>query len=449
MTPQNALDTALRPELAAQLSLTLETCIDCPKCMEQCAFLKTHGTPKKIAAAYDPTGVTCLTLPFQCHLCDLCAVVCPVKLTPGALFLEMRREAVDRGVAPLPTHKTLLAYEGRGISKRYSWYSLPDGCDTVFFPGCTFSGTRMDTTIAVYNYLKEKLAGVGIVLDCCCKPSHDLGRSDFFNEVFAEMRSWLVAHGVKTMIVACPNCYKVVKTYGNPIAVMSIYEFLSKNGLPESARITATPFLKNQAVSIHDPCVLRNEAGIQVAVRDLAMAKGYAVEEMPHSQKNTVCCGEGGAVGFVASEFSANWGELRRKEAGNRRLLTYCAGCAGFLNKKTPTDHILDALFHPEAVAAGTRKATQAPWTYLNRIRLKRHLQQKHPAVFTRERNFSPTQTTATGGNMKKIILLLLIAAGIAGIHFSGIFHYFDSETLKKTVTSWGMLAPALPVAYR
>ena len=433
----------LRPELARHLSLTLEECIDCPKCVAQCAFLKTYGTPKKIAETYDPTDIARLTLPFQCHLCGLCAAVCPVKLNPDTLFLEMRREAVDRGAAPLPTHKTIMAYEGRGISKKYSWYGLPDYCDAVFFPGCTFSGTRMDTTIALYEYLKAKDPRMGIVLDCCCKPSHDLGRAGFFSEVFGEMRSWLAAHGVKTVVVVCPNCYKVLKAYGDTLAVKSIYEFLSENGMPEAARTAAAQLLEKPTVSIHDPCVLRNEAGIQAAVRELATANGYTVSEMPHSREKTVCCGEGGAVGFVTAEFSSNWGELRKTEAENRRLLTYCAGCAGFLNKKTPTDHILDAIFHPEAVASGKRKATGPPWTYLNRIRLKRYLKENHAAAVTRERDLPLALTTVKGGNMRKIIILILIAAVIAGVHFSGILQSFDSETLQKTVASWGMLAPA------
>jgi Fe-S oxidoreductase len=427
-TAKNAPYPPLRPELANQLSLTRDRCIDCPKCVAQCAFLKKYGTPKKIAAACDPSALTWLTMAFQCNLCELCAVVCPVKLAPGDLFLEMRREAVDRGIAPLPAHKGIMAYEGRGISKRYSWYSLPANCRSVFFPGCTFSGTRMDTTIALYEYLKIRTPEMGIVLDCCCKPSHDLGRSEFFNQIFIELRSWLAEHGVQTVITACPNCYKVFKTHGEPLAVKSVYEFLAQNGLPEPSMRNAMNLLKFPRVSIHDPCVLRDEEGIHTAVRDLAAAKGFSVEEMLHGKRNTVCCGEGGAVGFVASEFASSWSELRRKEAGGRRLLTYCAGCAGILNKKIPTDHILDAIFHPVAVAAGKRKATKPPWTYLNRIRLKRYLQKHHPAAVTREREFPPVSKKQRGGGiLKKIILLIVIAAAVAGIHFSGALHYSDS----------------------
>lgn len=434
----------LRPELENQLSLVMEQCIDCPECVAQCAFLKEYGTPRNIAAAYDPTDISLLTMPFDCSLCDLCAAVCPVKLSPGVMFLEMRREAVDRGVAPLPAHKGIMAYEARGISRKYSWYSLPQDCHTVFFPGCAFAGTRMDTTIAIFEHLKTRVPEMGIVLDCCCKPSHDLGRSEFFHEVFNEMRNWLTTHDVKTVLVACPSCYKVIKTYGAPLEVISVYEFLSDTDLPEPAETKMSAFA-NHPVSIHDPCVFRNDDAIQAAVRELAAAKGFTVEEMRHSKKKTLCCGEGGAVGFVTPEFSSKWGDLRREEAGDRRLLTYCAGCAGFLNKKTPTDHILDAIFYPEAVAAGKQKAAKAPVTYFNRIRLKRYLQKNHPAAAVRERNFSPVsgRTGAGCGKAIKIIILILVAAAVAGIRFTGIHEYFDSETLRQTVASLGGMAPA------
>jgi uncharacterized membrane protein YdjX (TVP38/TMEM64 family) len=147
----------------------------------------------------------------------------------------------------------------------------------------------------------------------------------------------------------------------------------------------------------------------------------------------------------VAPELATTWGDLRHKEAGRRRLLTCCAGCASFLNRKIPTDHILDAIVHPEAVAAGKRKATKSPLTYLNRLRLKRYLQKYHPGDVTRERYFSPVsgQASGSGKNIIRIFILTAIVAAIAGVRFAGIQDDFDAETLRGTVASLGNLAPA------
>lgn len=435
--------TPLRAALSAQLPLMVENCINCPKCRAECAFLKQNGTPGFIAENYDPNIPAWLTLAFDCSLCDLCAAVCPVNISPVNLFLEMRREAVDRGAAPLPAHHRIIGYERRGTSRRYSWYSLQVGCDTVLFPGCTFAGTRMDTTIALYEHLKQRIPSLGIVLDCCCKPSHDLGRNEYFNDMFSEMRAWLLDHGVRTVIVACPNCYQIFKTYGNLLSVISAYELLTTETLSDDTNVAIR---NHPAIAIHDPCVFRNENSIQNTVRKLAVGSGFRLKEMSHSRKNTLCCGEGGSVGFVNPELSQNWRELRKKEAENRRLLTYCAGCANFLGRKVPTDHVLDAVFYPEAVAAGTRKAAKAPFTYLNRVRLKRYMQKNHPAPVTRERKFTHASDQGADKNIKiqKILILAGILAAIAGIRLSGTMAHFDSETLRQTVASFAPMAPAV-----
>jgi len=297
------------------------------------------------------------------------------------MFLEMRREAVDRGIAPFSEHKTMTSYEKRGVSKRYSYYSLPENCETVLFPGCTFTGTRPDTLKLLFSHLKKAVPSLGIVLDCCCKPSHDLGKADFFQKMFSEMKQFLVAHGIKKIITTCPNCHIIFKNYGNPLKVEIVYETLLNTKLP-----TINQAKKLPAVSVHDPCVLRRESSIQNAVRELALAKGFKIEEMPHHRNNTYCCGEGGTVGFVMKELSNQWGNLRVHEADGRRLLTYCAGCAGFLNKKIPTDHIIDAIFNPKATLNGKGKVAKAPWTYLNRIRIKHYIKKNFTAAVTRER---------------------------------------------------------------
>lgn len=446
MNPEPIISTIrqhspLRQPLADQIAKMTEKCIRCPKCKAECAFLEQSGTPGFIAENYDPDDSAWLTLAFECSLCGLCAAVCPVHLSPMDLFLEMRREAVDRKAAPLPAHRGIMAYEARGVSRKYSWYSLPEGCDTVLFPGCTFAGTRMDTTIALYEHLKQSIPKMGMVMDCCCKPSHDLGRDTYFHDMFGEMRLWLSAHGIRSVIVLCPNCYKVFKTYGNPLSTVSAYELLSKSALPD---VINTPTCKYTTAAIHDPCVLRNETEIHSSVRKLAGDMGFTLEEMCHSKNKTLCCGEGGSVGCVNPELSNRWGEIRKNEMKTRRLLTYCAGCAGFLNQKIPTDHILDAVFYPEAVATGNRKATKAPFTYLNRVRLKRYLQKNHPAKVSRERDYTPESATLAvkSGNIRKILILSLIVAAIMGIRFSGILEHFDSETLRQSVTSLGPLAP-------
>lgn len=126
--------------------------------------------------------------------------------------------------------------------------------------------------------MKRKIPSLGIVLDCCTKPSHDLGRDRYFKGMFQEMKEYLINNGVRNIVVACPNCYKVFKKYGDGISVSSVYEFMVQNGLPDTEQVCGV-------VTIHDPCALRFDESVHTAVRDLVSAKGLTVEEMAHSGK--------------------------------------------------------------------------------------------------------------------------------------------------------------------
>ena len=361
----------------------LDKCIECPLCRRECPFLAKYGNPKEIAGRIDPGVDASLALAFECSLCGLCGAVCPVDLDPAAMFLAIRREAVKKGIATFPEHKRLLDYERRGISKRYSYYALPEGCDTVFFPGCGLPGTRPKRTLQVYNHLRSFIPGLGIVLDCCTKPSHDLGRQAFFDTFFREMKDYLLRHGVRTVLTACPNCYRVFKEYGGELAVMTVYEALAEQGPPDHSATNGRP------VVIHDPCATRHEIPVHDAVRTLVSNQGLQAEEMPHQGLKTLCCGEGGAVGMLAPELAGQWGQKCKAEAENREMVTYCVGCTGLLGKLTPTRHLLDLIFEPGATLKGRVKAAGPPWTYWNRIQLKKELKRSVQANQTRERGFS------------------------------------------------------------
>ena len=293
--------------MSAQLKIISEKCINCDFCIQECAFLKKYGKPKEIADTFNPFVKKYQTMAFECSLCGLCAAVCPVDIDPSEMFLEMRREAVRQGNGVFPEHAGLLKYEKRGTSGRYTWYGLPKGCDTIFFPGCTLPGTRPDKTIKLYEYMRAQIPTLGIVLDCCTKPSHDLGRKVFFDVMFGEMKSFLVKNRIQNIFVACPNCYSVFSRHCKEFSVKTVYEFMAKNGLPSKAQV-------KQTVSIHDPCSVRFEEQIHTAVRELAERQGLTVAEMFHYGLKTICCGEGGAAGLVASGLASNWGKLRKKK---------------------------------------------------------------------------------------------------------------------------------------
>lgn len=359
-----------RPELVRSAEKIIAGCTECGACVRRCAFLAKYGMPGHIARRAldgEPT-----VDPYECSLCNLCAAVCPEELVPGDLFLAMRCLAVDQGSVDFKRYAPLLGYERRGHSSLFAWYP-PRPARTAFFPGCTLPGTRPGITWRFFETLRGIESETAMVLDCCHKPSHDLGRRSFFIEHFQSIRDRLLALDIERIIVACPNCYKIFKEYGVGLTVITVYEVLAQNldWLPEIVKAFSHAPVQT---TVHDPCPLRNEVEVHQAVRTLLSAREISIREMKNSGQRTLCCGEGGAVGLKNPALAATWSENRRAQAQGDRIVTYCAGCAGILNRVTSTCHLGDLLFQPERALAGKNTAAKTPFTYLNRLLLKRRL---------------------------------------------------------------------------
>ncbi len=243
-----------------------QECTECALCQKECKFLQQSGNPKFLVGL-DPSIKEHQATAFECSLCGLCTEVCPEDIDFAGMFLEMRREAVRQGKGDYPEHAVILGYERRGTSRRYTWYGLPQGCDTVLFPGCTLPGTRPMRVKALYQQLRKSLPTLGIVLDCCSMPSHDLGREQVFHAMFGEMRTYLLGHGVRTVLVACPNCHKIFREYGEGLSVRTIYELLAEHGPTQTEKVSGT-------VTVHDPCAVRFEDSIHDSVRKLIAGTG-------------------------------------------------------------------------------------------------------------------------------------------------------------------------------
>jgi len=73
---------------------------------------------------------------------------------------------------------------------------------------------------------------------------------------------------------------------------------------------------------------------------------------------------------------------------------------------------------------AGKKKGAGAPFTYLNRLRLKRTFQRRDGFALTRERTFVPDQGTPRKRSWKPLISLALLVAVLALMQLSGAAHY-------------------------
>lgn len=346
-------------ELMAALADVDAGCTDCGGCAVRCSFLKEYGTPAVIAARVHDLPPEQWPDPFHCSLCGLCGAGCPQNLRPEKLFLAMRRAKVRSGKVNFKPYGPILTYERIGGSDLFSFLRLPEGGDTVLFPGCTLPGTRPTTVKRLFHALQNEVPGLGVALGCCFKPSHDLGREDVFEERFGALLDRLQQAGVKRVITACPNCQRVFREYGAPVEAIPSTRLLAKSGY------NPIP-LDGPPTVVHDPCPQRYDRETQQSVRDLAERCGMALEKTATQGAATRCCGEGGAVGFVRPDFVEAWTAQRVKMARGRRVVTSCAGCVGYLGRQLDTVHILDAVFQ-----SAPRFRPKPPMTYAVRLWLK------------------------------------------------------------------------------
>lgn len=355
----------------------MDRCSGCGECALSCELLARFGTPQEIARGIKAKDPDSEAAAFLCSMCGLCGSVCPELLDPMEMLYSLRVKQVLSGAAPYPAHRGLLDYERRGVSPRYTFYSLPEGARRVFFPGCTLPGIRPHVTYNLLELLNNCGNTTGIVLDCCAKPSQLLGRVARFEAFMREMVNFLARNRVEELLFACPNCFVTFREFGAGFRLRTVYEAIGDHGM-------ILPKLpQNATVAIHDPCVLRDEPGVHRAVRGLAARLGLNVEEMDHSGENAICCGEGGGAGFVSGELAGRWRQKRVEESGGKRILTYCAGCMTSLGRETNCLHILDLV---AGKGLDRHLIPRAPFTYLNRLRLKRWLKGRAGAGVVRER---------------------------------------------------------------
>ncbi len=194
-------------------------------------------------------------------------------------------------------------------------------------------------------------------------------------------------------------------------------------------------------VVIHDPCGVRFHEAAHASVRRLIGRAGVHPQDMDHTGEKTLCCGNGAGVEFLSPELAGRWTEQAHKEAGGRRIVTYCCGCASRLSGNTPAAHALDVLYEPAAALAGKSSVSKAPFTYLNRLRLKSWFKKTIDAAASRERTYTTPEGNKKGWTGRLVILAVLIAA-IVAVRMTGAARYLDQETLRQLVAGYGMLAP-------
>jgi len=350
-------------------------CTSCGECVRPCSFLQQQGTPAAIAQK----GMTEANLlsAYGCSLCGLCDAVCPEVLSPSAMFLAMRQEAISQQLVDLKPYSPWLKYEKTGASYLFRRDLIPKGCHTVFFPGCSLPGSRPEAVVTLLDRLRQIEPNAGLVLDCCGKISHDLGLADRFEAIFEKLSARLRDKGITRILTSCPGCSKILGTYGAGFKVASIYEVLvaeskgqgsGAKGQGRRKAFNSDPLPLDPVVVIHDPCPARFDDSQQQAVRTLVSNAGYTIAELPEHGRTTRCCGQGGMVEGCVPGTVRHESLVIAGEASGHTVVTSCGACCDTLSAVTPTIHVADLL---NGTAVGSVKPASSAKRWLNRLKIR------------------------------------------------------------------------------
>lgn len=360
----------------------IESCNDCGACVRTCTFLRHYcDSPKDLAKRFKRNPLENVEIPYSCSLCGLCQRICPLDLHPGDMCLETRekifqtqqRDSLPEDFVYDYMIPRLKGFRNHQIISTSSFFTMSKiaknnkgAPKSVFFPGCSLPAYSPRLVLKAYEYLRQKIPGMGIVLNCCGKPSRDLGDRERFGKIFERTLEEFSRLGVQEVVVACINCHKIYTEFSD-IKIQTIYEIMSEKGLPESRSYDG------QQLTIHDSCPARYMPELRNAVRQIASRMNVKITEMKFKDETTQCCGAGGCSPMGNTALTDRHTIARASQATGQ-IVSYCAHCRERFSTYGPSLHILDLIF-----GSSDKKRTEEyhdSWrNWLNRWYLKKKFQ--------------------------------------------------------------------------
>lgn len=340
-----------------------EDCTGCRQCMAACPFLQETGCSPGEIARRRPSVLEA----YSCTLCGLCEALCPLGLSPKAMFLAARQEAVRTGQIDINEYRYLFPDRKSTVMSYYrqfhgiSYHHLP--CDRVgpnaLFPGCVLLTYAPPLIDGLYRHLQAKLGSLSLLTDCCGLPLAQLGLADRAHRFHVALRHKLTGLQVENLYIACPNCYYLLRQVlsATSIKLFTVYEGLDPAHLPGGG---------GQVVAIHDSCPDRHAGIFARQVRHALIAKDYIIEELPHHRRHRACCGSGGQVTHFRPDLAEELLTRHRQEFARHPAPTvaaYCLGCVLNFAKTSgekKVQHVLNLLLGVEQDYTGIKAKAAA-----------------------------------------------------------------------------------------
>ena len=334
----------------------LEKLANCAMCANMCkhscpTYLASGNetlTPQKIARLilYEEKGFLedrrgFSDVVFQTTMCGACMKHCIYDGYDLRLFMQMGRSRVfEEGLLPAETMKRLETFKRFG-NPHGERKLIERGMGTVgYFISCSVYKDEQllratDRVVSANGRNIQQFGGADI---CCGAPLYYMGDNEGFKAVARKMREEIEKRGLKRLVVACPNCIKMMKEVypeaglGLSVELVHAVEYLA--GLLKQRKIAVKK--GTGSATYHDPCILVNDLGIVAPPRSILRALGYEIREPVYAKVDTHCCGglPGARVGFtglVDKVKSMRTRELR--QTGADVYVSACPTCKAVLSE--------------------------------------------------------------------------------------------------------------------
>jgi Fe-S oxidoreductase len=338
--------------------LELLGCIQCGKCTGGCPVARktTLNVRSLIYQALVEQELDVEKHPelWDCTSCFTCVERCPKDVRPAELIIGLRGELVEGGRIPETIGAALMGVfrqgnptgmaredraawaDGGDPSRRIEIKPAQEGCEVLFFVGCTpaYDLRAQSSTRALARALKA--AGVdfgtlGTDESCCGNEVRRMGEVGLFEMLVEENGELIRSVGASRMVTISPHCFNTFKNeYGlDGMEVLHYTQLIAE--LIEQGRLKLSKEV-NKTVTYHDPCFLGKQNHVYDEPRAILKAiPGLKLVEMDRSRERSLCCEGGGgrmwAEGTNLEERLAFQRVHEAAETGAEILAVACPFC--------------------------------------------------------------------------------------------------------------------------
>lgn len=195
----------------------------------------------------------------------------------------------------------------------------------VYSPGCSLVIYKPELAERMLKFLNDNLALIPNHLICCKHASNlDVGTQ---------------------VINTCAGCDKRYRELHEGISTISLWEILAES------KIFPFPDYQGVEMTIHDPCPIRTEERVHIAIRKLLQRMNIKIVETENKRSESVCCGDSYYGELPAEEVKEKMKE-RADEMPLEDVVVYCVSCVKSMHigGKTP-HHMIDLLFNENTEA--------------------------------------------------------------------------------------------------